>query len=91
MSDEFKTRKPVKNCCACGGTGQADSGASYEWGEFISKPCECLETKSPDSKRQQGADMTDGKQVLLLARKIFNKHGLRQTFFQIIDKHFQKR
>jgi hypothetical protein len=31
-----------RNCSVCGGTGAADSGGVYEWGETIYLPCECF-------------------------------------------------
>lgn len=31
-----------RNCSVCGGTGAADSGGVYEWGETIYIPCECF-------------------------------------------------
>jgi hypothetical protein len=41
---------PFPHCPICQGTGQADTGASYEWGEFITQPCQCLEEPSSHAR-----------------------------------------
>lgn len=33
----------MKDCKICDGTGKADSGGVYEWGEPIYVKCECAE------------------------------------------------
>jgi hypothetical protein len=38
---------PFPDCFICQGTGQSDTGASYEWGEFITQPCQCLFVEPP--------------------------------------------
>jgi hypothetical protein len=48
-----------RNCSVCGGTGAADSGGVYEWGETIYLPCECFFERNDKMENETFESMAD--------------------------------